>query len=281
MARKVLLIGISLALICSIGIWAGGQGEQGGAAARTEAAASTAMTHESPLLTRMVEEGLIPPLAERLPVPDDIYVVEPNDQIGRYGGTARTFNAAGENRPYTAMHLMGGHGPFRASRKGYPGVPHVYKSYEVNDDFTEWTFHLREGLKYSDGYPLTTENMLLYWKHDRANPDINPSIISADVVIEDRAVTFYNEMGQGRTVRKEAVDDYTLRYTSDISYPTLIHHLSHPHNAPEYFSTTPMHFMMQFHPDAIGLEAAEELAEKAGFDEWFQLYNKFAANQGQ
>jgi len=236
--------------------------------------------NEAPILRTMVAAGKIPPLEERLPDPDSVKVVKPLHSIGRYGGTARVFNAEAPKRPYTAQMLMGTHGPFKTSPEGKPGMPNVFKSYEVNDDFTEWTFHLRKGLKWSDGYPLTSENFLLFWKYDRANPDINPIIRSAEVTIEPKAVTFYNEYQRGRTVKKEVIDDYTIKYTADISYPTLINHLSHPHSQQDYY-IVPMHFMKQFHPDFIGEKAAEELAKKAGFDTWYQLYLFFHPIQGQ
>ena len=207
----------------------------------------------------MVKKGLIPPLEQRLPDPEDIHIVQPLHNIGKYGGTARTFNAEGPKRPYTSQMLMGTHGPFKTSPEGKPGVPNVMKGFEHNADFTEWTLYLRKGLKWSDGTELTAENWLLFWKHFRANPDLNPSIRTAKVTIEDKAVTFYNEFNFKRTVRKEVIDDYTLKYTADISYPTLINHLSHPHSRQEYY-LMPMHFLMQFHPDSIG--EAEATAKK-------------------
>ena len=233
---------------------------------------------QSPLLARMVEEGLIPELAERLPAEPE--VVEPLHRVGRYGGTARVYNAEAPSRPYTAQMLMGSHGPFGVTPDAKPGVPDVFKSYEVNDDFTEWTFHLREGLKWSDGHPLTAENFLLYWKYDRGDPRINESIQPKNVTVEENSVTFYNEHAEKRTVKKEAVDDYTIKYTSDIPYPLLINHMSHYHYTGE-FHIVPMHFMKQFHPDFIGEEKAKELAEKGGFDNWIQLYEHFSPRQNQ
>ena len=37
-------------------------------------------------------------------------------------------------------------------------VPAAAESWEYNEDATQLTFHLQEGLKYSDGSPLTAEN---------------------------------------------------------------------------------------------------------------------------
>lgn len=232
---------------------------------------------ESPVLQEMVKRGLIPPVEERLP--SEPMVVEPLHSVGRYGGTALVFNAEAPTRPYTAQMLMGSHGPFRATPDGSPGVPNVFKGYEVNEDFTVWTFYLRPGVRWSDGHPLTAENFYLYWRYDRANPYINPAINPDHVTIGENWVRFYNEHGVPRTVTKEVVDDYTIRYTSDIPYPTLINHMSHPHS-PEY-RIVPMHFMLQFHPDVIGEEAAQELAKKGGFDTWYQMYQFFSNDQGQ
>ncbi len=244
----------------------------------TTAAVSAMEYKEHPVLAEMVKQGLLPPVEER--IPKDAMIVAPLHELGRYGGTARVFNAEAPNRPYTAQMLMGSHGPFRATVDAKPGVPNLFKGYDVNDDYTVWTFYLREGLKWSDGYPLTAENYYLYWRYDRANQEINPGINLDNVTIEDDAVIFYNEDGRRRTVKREVVDDYTIRYTSDKPYPTLINSFSHASGSWDYY-TQPMHFLKQFHPDFIGREAAEAKAKKAGFDTWYQLYEYFTNRQGQ
>ena len=55
---------------------------------------------EAPMLAEMVAAGDLPPVAERLPDPEDIYVIKPLNEIGKYGGTWRrgfTGPADGEN----------------------------------------------------------------------------------------------------------------------------------------------------------------------------------------
>ena len=44
---------------------------------------------ESPHSAQMVKDGLIPPLMERLPVPEDVEVIAGPDGIGEYGGFYR------------------------------------------------------------------------------------------------------------------------------------------------------------------------------------------------
>ncbi len=259
----------------------GGKESKPGVTPGAAAAAAPSKLKESPLLAEMVKRGLIPAVDQRLPVPEDVQVIKPLHETGRYGGTARTFNAEDPKRPYTSMMLMGTDGPFRATPEAKPGVPNVFKSFEHNADFTVWTLKLRKGLKWSDGVALTTQEFLDTWKLFRANADLNPTVRNMKVTIEDKAVTFYNEYNDKRTVKKEVVDDYTLRFTSDYSYPTLINHLSHPHSGgPDYF-IMPMHFLKQFHPDVIGAQAAADLAKKAGFATWFQMFLFFSPIQGQ
>jgi peptide/nickel transport system substrate-binding protein len=168
----------------------------------------------------------------------------------------------------------------RAYRDAKPGAPNLFKGYDVNEDFTVWTFYLREGIRWSDGYPLTAEDYYLYWRYDRANPDINAGINVDDITIEENAIIFYNEDGRRRTVKREVIDDYTIRYTSDKPYPTLLNSFSHASGWWDYY-IQPMHFLKQFHPDFIGEEAAVAKAEKAGFDTWYQLYEYFTNRQGQ
>lgn len=43
-------------------------------------------------------------------------------------------------------------------------VPGVAESYDVSEDKLTWTFHLRDGLKWSDGTPLTASDFVYSWK---------------------------------------------------------------------------------------------------------------------
>jgi len=230
--------------------------------------------NEAPVLKKMVEEGILPPVDERLP--ENPVVVEPIDDIGEYGGTANVYNGVSNNAPFIAIFLMGRNGPFRTDRLGNPGVPNLFKGYDVNEDYTEWTFYLRKGVKWSDGVELTAWNWYDMWKYYWGNDVLTPFISSENVTVEDNAVTFYNEYGQGRTVRKEIIDDYTMKFTCDIPNPTLINRFTNIFGNDS--QPIPMHFLKQFHADIIGEKEANAKAKAAGFDDWSQLFHFFNAN---
>jgi peptide/nickel transport system substrate-binding protein len=273
----VVLIAAAVALLAlPAGVFARAEVEEEGAAEPAEPALPAEMDvgeyQEHPLLTEMVRQGLLPPLQERLPT--NPKVVEPLHEIGQYGGTANIYEQPGT--------LFSTASPFTLSPELIPGLPHVYSGYEVNDNFTEWTFFLRPGLKWSDGEPLTAWTMYEYWRYYRANPAITPIISSAEVTIEERAVTFKDEPreGTGLTVRKEVIDDHTIKYTSDKPYWALLNQMSHGASMLEG-NFRPMHFLKQLDPEFIGEEDAQKLAESAGFEHWYQLYTQVGRSRMQ
>ena len=43
-------------------------------------------------------------------------------------------------------------------------VPNVAQSYSVNDDATEFTFRLRQGMRWSDGQPFTADDIMFWYE---------------------------------------------------------------------------------------------------------------------
>jgi peptide/nickel transport system substrate-binding protein len=79
----------------------------------------------------------------------------------------------------------------------------VAESWEANDDFTEWTFHLYEGVPFTDGWGEVTAHDVALSYELNTGPDSQHSGIAqlrgAEVeVIDDRTVTFkFEEPRQG------------------------------------------------------------------------------------
>ena len=91
-------------------------------------------------------------------------------------------------------------------------VPGNAESWESNDDMTVYTFHLREGLKWSDGSPLTAKDYVY-----SALRVLTPATTSQYVnMISDYVVNgqeFYDGTASAEDVGIKAIDDNTLEFT--------------------------------------------------------------------
>ena len=50
------------------------------------------------------------------------------------------------------------------SKKDLTAAPGLAKSWQHNDDYTEWTFDIRDGVSWSDGQPLTSEDIAFTYR---------------------------------------------------------------------------------------------------------------------
>src|SRR5690606_36338645 len=126
---------------------------------------ASAQYNEAPMLRALVEQGLLPPVEERLPIPEDIVVIEPVEEIGQYGGTWRTLH----DNPDPGVLKMILYDPgVRWNRDYTEYIPGVFRAWEFSEDGRSVTFYLRRGLKWSDGVEFTTEDLRFWWE-DLAN----------------------------------------------------------------------------------------------------------------
>lgn len=140
------------------------------------APARQGMYHEAPMLADLVASGALPPVEQRLPT--NPRVVTPFSEVGEYGGTwRRAFKGLSDRW-----------GPVKLSEEGAiqwdaPDaettnlVANYISEWTQNDNATEYTFTLRDGLKWSDGMPFTTEDVQFYYDkifltelHNRPGP---------------------------------------------------------------------------------------------------------------
>ena len=112
--------------------------------------------HENPMLAEKVKKGELPAVEKRLP--EEPLVVMPYDEIGKYGGKLRGICIAYESG--TSEVLAWRHANIvRFSDDVRTIVPNVAKSWKWNDDYTEITFTLRKGHRWSDGAPFTADDV--------------------------------------------------------------------------------------------------------------------------
>lgn len=217
---------------------------------------------EAPMLAEKVAAGELPPLEERLP--DEPLVIQPAEGSGQYGGTLyRAFTGPGDRAGFQRwindMSLY-----WDASLTTV--VPRLFTSWEVNEDATEFIFHLRSGLKWSDGAPFGVDDYMYWAETIVADPELTP------------APPWWYNWG-GAPVQFEKIDDVTLKLTfadSIGAFPQFV--ATTQVNGPFYLGRNgggmyaPKHYLEQFHPAVIGEEEAQALATEAGFETWVQLF---------
>ena len=129
---------------------------------------------EAPQWVEMVAAGELPPLEERLPA--NPKVLEPLESIGQYGGTMRhPLLGSWSSRLYSFM----GNENLVIWTPNWDGlVPNVAESWDVNEDSSEFIFHLREGIKWSDGELFTADDIMFWYNDIVLNEDITPALPS-------------------------------------------------------------------------------------------------------
>ncbi len=205
------------------------------------------------MLAEQVKAGKLPPLEERLP--KNPLVVEPFSKEGVFGGTLRTGKLDQNNN---AIQDLATSGLVEWTKTDPPEPqPAMAESFEMLDGGKTYEFVLREGLKWSDGEPFTTKDLVYTYEKVLSNKDLTP----------DPPTWF---VAGGKPGKITAVDDRTVRFTFDVPHGLLLSYLCHP--APAGQMWHPEHYLKQFHPDYIGEAEAEKRAKQNGFDTWMSYY---------
>lgn len=221
---------------------------------------------QAPFFDSLVSVGALPPVEARLPA--NPLVVVPWETLGSYGGEFRyaSVSMLGDIylRHFNEVRLL----ELRPEPQSTPiskwilGTvePGVFEHWEQNDDATLFTFRIRDGLRWSDGVEVTSEDVRFCIEEVVLDTDLYP-------VPQD-----WSRWG-GQPVDIEIVDarTFTLKFAS--SYGLFIPRLVMWRWS---WLLLPSHYLKQFHRDYVLPAVLGLLIEEAGFasDEWPIYYQK-------
>ncbi|MCC5829991.1 MAG: ABC transporter permease subunit [Phycisphaeraceae bacterium] len=205
---------------------------------------------ESPILAQLVEEGELPPVHER--VGPEPAVLKGVDGVGNYGGTwYRVCSSQGDLSVITWR--LSGATMARWSPQGYPIVPHLVKGWDVEDDGRVYVVHLRRGARWSDGHPLTADDIMFWYEQE--------------VLFYDQAPTLLRigpDVG-----RIERVDDYTVRFVFPEPNGLFPERMAGAHTW-----CLPAHYLERYHPEIGDPEAIAAMQASLGVASPQGVYNR-------
>ncbi len=211
--------------------------------------------NEAPVLADLVAKGELEPVEDRLP--KNPIIIEPSEKIGSYGGTWDMV-WKGVSDQWGISHPIGE--SFVDWSRDITARPNVVRDWEITNDNKTVIFYMREGIKWSDGEPLTADDAQFYYENMISNQDLNPAFPS-----------FY--IGpDGEKAEFTKIDDYTFKFDfpANMAQNFIV-------NLPRWGIIRPLvapkHYLEQFHPDFVSEREIEAKVEDAGVDTWADLFD--------
>ncbi|MBI5094853.1 MAG: ABC transporter substrate-binding protein [Candidatus Hydrogenedentes bacterium] len=215
------------------------------------AAAGAGPYREAPDLAKRVADGALPPVSERLP--EEPVVVTPVNEIGKYGGVWRRVAVSKNDLGLTTR--MAYEPLVRWDRTGTKVVSGVASHWEIQDGGKAYVFHLRKGMRWSDGAPFTSDDVMFVLQDLYLNPELFP------------VYPGWLRIG-GAPPEVSAPDACTVVFHFREPFGIFLEFLAFHGN--EVYA--PKHYLKQFHPAYTPLEELKRLAKAERYDLWLQLF---------
>ena len=212
--------------------------------------------HEAPLLAERVKHALIPSVDKRLPpVP---VVVKPVESVGVYGGVWR--------RAYVGMSDLAGtnrilYDPLVRWDPDFRIRPNLARRWEIDEKGRVFTFHLVKGVRWSDGEPFTSDDILFYFEDILFNKNLTPTIPKW-------------LCPSGKPPRVTKLDDHTIRFEFLVPYSLFLEHLACPHGME--LVTKPKHYLKRFHEKYVNRDRLHDLVRRSNAGNWVTLFRNLA-----
>lgn len=228
------------------------------AAAMPSVAGRAEGAREPEFLREHVASGALPPLAERLPkTPLVLDLPAIGRETGRCGGAIHSLISG--QRDIRIMTIYG-YARLVGLDETLAFRPDILQSFEVEEERI-FTFHLREGHKWSDGSAFTAEDFRYCWEDVWLNRDLTPGGLSRALLVD------------GKPGRFEIVDPLTVRYSWDAPNPDFLPDIA---SAQPLGLALPAAYMKQFHEKYQDPDTLEKLVADNKARKWTTLHLRMA-----
>jgi peptide/nickel transport system substrate-binding protein len=211
---------------------------------------------ETPLFAERVAKKALPPIAERLPAnPIVVDLGERGRVAGKQGGEIVSLVSRARDIRYL-------------SASAYARLVGYDEKLELRPDILErvdaeegrvFTFTLREGHRWSDGQPFTTEDFRYFWEDVARNKELMPAGAPEFMLVG------------GKPPKVEILDARRIRYSWDGPNPRFLPTLAQPRDPYIY---RPAHYLKRFHAKYADKAALDEAAKKQKLKSWAALHNR-------
>ncbi len=213
---------------------------------------------ETPSLEAQVAAGNLPPVDKRLPVnPRVVDLKAMGRETGRHGGTIRTLM---DGQSDIRMMTLFGYSRFVGYDEALELQPDILARLE-EEGGRIFTLHLREGHRWSDGHPFTTEDIRYAWEDVITDPDLSPTGADVELLVDGEPPQF------------EVLDELTVRFTWKSPNPEFLPALA---AARPIFLAMPAHYLKAFHAKYQDSATLDQQVAAARVRDWVALHTRMA-----
>ena len=133
--------------------------------------------------------------------------------------------------------------------------PNILQQSELIGDGDQFIWRLREGMRWSDGEPMTADDFMFWYEAVATNKELQPNGV--------RELKLNGVMGV-----MEKVDDYQLRITFPAKFGYFPEQIAIFRPGP----FLPKHYMTQFHPGYVSEEQLNATLKEEGYTDWVSMW---------
>jgi peptide/nickel transport system substrate-binding protein len=207
---------------------------------------------DSSMLADKVAAGELPPVSERLPEHPSTAAMS---EAGRYGGQLAMLMGSAKD---TRMMVVYSYARLVGYDRNFKLVADIAESYDVEDGRI-FTFHLRKGMKWSDGKPFDAEDFRYWWEDVANNDELSPTGPPSVLIVD------------GERPKVEFPDKYTVRYSWSKPNADFL---------PAIAGTTPLyiyrpsHYLKKFHAKYADAAELAQKVQESQQPSWAALHNR-------